>query len=161
MLVFVFYSVFNQEIKCNVCSHEVKLCLRQFQEFQDNKFFWMLVKMTELYVHFFVKISFAIFQRLKVILKPNTKKLLLFFHTKSNQFIFFKKLFAYSDFKNVSKALSIYLCKQIFLHMMYVMSSHRSCITADNFEACVQLKFTNYLVSQKIRPSLKIMKQDI
>ena len=51
--------------------------------------------------------------------------------------------------KDEAKALlfvfrSTYLCKQIFLHMKFVLSPHRSRLTVDNSEACVQLKVTNY-----------------
>ena len=55
----------------------------------------------------------------------------------------------FGDLKDVAKTLlsvfgSTYLREQIFSHMKFVLSPHRSCLTADNSEACVQLKVTNY-----------------
>ena len=55
----------------------------------------------------------------------------------------------FGDLKDVAKALvsvfgSTYLCEQIVLHMKFILSPHRSRLTADNSEACVQLKVTNY-----------------
>ena len=39
---------------------------------------------------------------------------------------------------------STYLCKQTFSHMKFILSSHRSRLTEDHSEACVQLKVTRY-----------------
>ena len=64
----------------------------------------------------------------------------------------------FDDLKNVAKALlsvfgSTYLCKQIFSHMKFVLSLHRSRLTADNSEAYVQLKVTNY------KPNIKVLSE--
>ena len=37
-----------------------------------------------------------------------------------------------------------YLCEQIFSHMKLILSSHRSRLSEDHSEACVQLKVTRY-----------------
>ena len=65
----------------------------------------------------------------------------------------------FSDLKDVAKALlsvfgSTYLCEQIFSHMKFVLSPHCSRITADNSEACVQLKVTNY------KPNIKAQSEE-
>ena len=39
---------------------------------------------------------------------------------------------------------STYLCEQIFSHMKFILSFHRSRLTEDHSEACVQLKVTRY-----------------
>ena len=39
---------------------------------------------------------------------------------------------------------STYLCEQIFLHMKFILTSHRCGLTKDHSEACVQLKVTRY-----------------
>ena len=39
---------------------------------------------------------------------------------------------------------STYLCKQIFSHMKFILSSQRCRLTEDHLEACVQLKATRY-----------------
>ena len=65
----------------------------------------------------------------------------------------------FGDLKDVAKALlsvfgSTYLCEQIFLHVKFVLSPHRSCLTADNSEACVKLKVTNY------KPNIKALNEE-
>ena len=64
----------------------------------------------------------------------------------------------FGDHKDVAKALlsvfgSTYLCEQIFSHMNFVLSPHRSRLTADNSEACVQLKVTKY------KPNIKALSE--
>ena len=54
----------------------------------------------------------------------------------------------FGDLKDGAKPLlsvfrSTYLCEQIFSPMKFVLSPHCSRLTADNSEACVQLKVTN------------------
>ena len=39
---------------------------------------------------------------------------------------------------------STYLCGQIFLHMKFILSSHRSRLIKDHSETCVQLKVARY-----------------
>ena len=39
---------------------------------------------------------------------------------------------------------STYLCEQIFSHIKFILSFHRSRLTEDHSEACVQLKVTRY-----------------
>ena len=65
----------------------------------------------------------------------------------------------FGDLKDVAKALlsifgSTYLYEQIFSHMKFVLSPHRSRLTADNSEACVQLKVTNY------KPNIKALSEE-
>ena len=64
----------------------------------------------------------------------------------------------FGDLKDVAKALlsvfgSTYFCEQIVSHMKFVLSPHRSCLTADNSETCVQLKVTNY------KPNIKALSE--
>ena len=66
---------------------------------------------------------------------------------------------AFGDLKEVAKALlsvfgSTYMCEQIFSHMKFVLSPHRSRLTADNSEGCVQLKVTNY------EPNIKALSEE-
>ena len=65
----------------------------------------------------------------------------------------------FGDLKDVAKALlsvfrSTYLYELIFSHMKFVLSPHRSCLTADNSETCVQLKVTNY------KPNVKPLSEE-
>ena len=65
----------------------------------------------------------------------------------------------FGDLKDVAKALlfalaSTYLCEQIFSHVKFALSPHRSRITADNSEACVKLKVTNY------KPNVKALSEE-
>ena len=65
----------------------------------------------------------------------------------------------FGDLKDIAKALfsvfrSTYLWEQIFLHMKFVSSPHRSRLAADNSEACVQLKITNY------KPNIKALNEE-
>ena len=65
----------------------------------------------------------------------------------------------FGDLKDVAKALlsvfgSTYFCKQIFSHLKFVLSPHCSRLTADNSEACVQLKVTNY------KPNIKGLSEE-
>ena len=65
----------------------------------------------------------------------------------------------FGDLKEVAKALFsvfgfTYMCEQIFSHVKFVLSPHRSRLTADNFEGCVQLKVTNY------EPNIKALSEE-
>ena len=44
----------------------------------------------------------------------------------------------------LSVFVSTYLCEQLFSHMKFIFSSHRSRLTEDHSKACVQLKVTKY-----------------
>ena len=55
----------------------------------------------------------------------------------------------FSCLRNIALALlsvfgSTYMCEQIFSHMKSVLNPHRSRLTTDHSEACVQLKVTKY-----------------
>ena len=65
----------------------------------------------------------------------------------------------FGNFKDVAKALlsvfgSMYLCEQIFSHMKFVLIPHRDRLTADDSEACIQLKVTNY------KPNIKALSEE-
>ena len=70
--MFAFYSVFNSDVKRDVCSQEVKIRGETISS-RGQQILGLSVVMTELYIHSAVKMSFAVPQVLNVILKPNTK----------------------------------------------------------------------------------------
>ena len=60
--------------------------------------------------------------------------------------IFARKIWLFEKNGNCFASVcgSTYLWEQIFSHMKFILSFHRSRLTEDHSEACVQLKVTRY-----------------